>query len=54
MAAYFAAGSDGVVTDHVVRLTGVPPRSVAAFLAEHAAAFAPTTRLSRTIRKEHS
>jgi NAD(P)H dehydrogenase (quinone) len=53
MAAYFAAGSDGVATDHVARLTGRPPRSVEAFLAEHRSAFAPTTRLSRTIRKEH-
>jgi NAD(P)H dehydrogenase (quinone) len=54
MAAYFAAGSDGVATDNVQRLTGRPPRSVAAFLAEHAAAFAPATRLSRTIRKERT
>ena len=53
MAAYFACGADSVATDHVQRLTGRAPRSVAAFLAEHLSAFAPTTRLSRTIRKEH-
>jgi uncharacterized protein YbjT (DUF2867 family) len=52
MAAYFAAGSDGVATDHVARLTGRAPRPVEAFLDEDRSAFAPTTRLSRTIRKE--
>jgi len=58
MAAYFAAGSDGVVTDHVQRLTGRPPRRVEAFLDEHRDAFAPATTvariLSRPTNKEHS
>ena len=34
MAAYFAAYSDSVPTDHVLRLTGRPPRSVEALLDE--------------------
>ena len=53
MTAYLAAGSDAAVTDHVARLTGRPPRSVQDFLAEHRSAFAPTSRLSRTLRQEH-
>lgn len=57
MAAYFAVGADGVVTDHVERLTGVSPRSVEEFLDEHGAAFVPATglarALSRTRSKEH-
>jgi hypothetical protein len=38
MAAYFAASCDAVPTDHVLRLTGRPPRPVEALLDEH-----PTT-----------
>lgn len=34
MAAYFASGADGAPTDAVARLTGTPPRSVEAFVAE--------------------
>lgn len=49
MAAYFAAGSDGVVTDHVVRLSGRPPRKVEAFLNEHRDAFAPATKLAQIL-----
>jgi uncharacterized protein YbjT (DUF2867 family) len=51
MASYFAAGIDGVATDHVVRLTGRAPRSFAAFLDEHSTAFAPATRLARTLSR---
>ena len=43
MAAYFASGADGTVTDHVLRLTGHAPRSIEAFLDEHRGAFSPTT-----------
>ncbi|WP_445150700.1 NmrA family NAD(P)-binding protein [Baekduia sp. Peel2402] len=39
MAAYFASGADGAPTGAVAELTGRPPRAVAAFLAEHDAAF---------------
>jgi NAD(P)H dehydrogenase (quinone) len=35
MAAYFATGSDGIPTDHVLRLTGRAPRPVEALLDEH-------------------
>ena len=49
MAAYFASGADGAATDHVLRLTGRAPRSIEAFLAEHASAFSPTTRLARAL-----
>jgi NAD(P)H dehydrogenase (quinone) len=49
MAAYFAAGSDGAATDHVLRLTGAPPHSVEAFLDEHQSAFSPTTGLARAL-----
>jgi NAD(P)H dehydrogenase (quinone) len=49
MAAYFASGSDGTATDHVLRLTGRSPRSIEAFLDEHASAFSPTTRLARAL-----
>lgn len=57
MAAYLAAGCDGQATDDVMRLTGAPPRSIEAFLAEHRDAFAPATGLARTLSrprtKEH-
>jgi uncharacterized protein YbjT (DUF2867 family) len=49
MAAYFAAGSDGVVTDHVERLTGRPARPVQALLDEHRDAFRPATALARVL-----
>ena len=49
MAAYLATGADGIVTDHVLRLTGSPPRSIEAFLREHGGAFAPATRLARLL-----
>ena len=56
MAAYFASGADSAATDHVLRLTGHAPRSIEAFLAEHASAFSPTTRLagvlSRTTKEQ--
>lgn len=51
MAAYFASGADGAVTDHVLRLTGTPARSVDALLTEHAADFAPDTRLARVLNR---
>ena len=57
MAPYFAAGSDGIATDHVLRLTGRAPRQVEAFLDEHRDAFAPTAALARALShstiKEH-
>jgi NAD(P)H dehydrogenase (quinone) len=34
MAAYFASGADGAPTDAVLRLSGAPPRSAEAFIAE--------------------
>jgi NAD(P)H dehydrogenase (quinone) len=49
MAAYLSTGADGVVTDHVLRLAGAPPRSIEAFLAEHRDAFAPATTLARLL-----
>ena len=49
MAAYLATGADGTVTDHVLRLTGAPPRSIEAFLDEHRDAFAPASRLARLL-----
>lgn len=49
MASYFAAGSDGVATDHVLRLIGRPPRPVEAFLDEHRDAFSPATTLARIL-----
>jgi uncharacterized protein YbjT (DUF2867 family) len=54
MAAYFAAGSDGSATDHVLRLTGRPPRSIEAFLDEHHAAFSPETGLARALHRNPS
>ena len=51
MAAYFASGADGAATDHVLRLTGRAPRSIEAFLDEHASAFSPTTRLARALSR---
>jgi hypothetical protein len=51
MTSYLVAGSDAVVTDHVVRLTGVAPRSVESFLDEHRSSFAPTTTLARILTK---
>lgn len=53
MSSYFAAGSDGVATDHVLRLIGRPPRSLESFLAEHRDAFAPVTTLGRLISHQH-
>lgn len=49
MSSYFAAGSDGVATDHVLRLTGRPPRSIETFLDEHHDAFSPSTTLARIL-----
>ena len=49
MAAYLATGADGTVTDHVLRLTGAPPRSIEAFLDEHRDAFALATPLARLL-----
>lgn len=49
MSSYFAAGSDGVATDHVLRLTGRPPRAIEAFLDEHHDAFSPATTLARIL-----
>jgi NAD(P)H dehydrogenase (quinone) len=51
MAAYFASGSDGTATDHVLRLTGRSPRSIEAFLDENASAFWPATRLARALSR---
>ena len=51
MAAYFASGADSAATDHVLRLTGRAPRSIEAFLAEHASAFSPSTRLARALSR---
>jgi uncharacterized protein YbjT (DUF2867 family) len=51
MAAYFASGADGAPTDHVLRLTGLAPRSIEAFLEEHSTAFSPTTRLARALSR---
>jgi hypothetical protein len=36
-----AAGHDEPVTDHVLEVTGRPPRTLADFIREFAAAFAP-------------
>lgn len=47
MAAYFAAGADTVVTDHVEQLTGAAPRSVEAFLDEHRATLVPRRKEPR-------
>jgi NAD(P)H dehydrogenase (quinone) len=49
MAAYLATGADGAVSDHVLRLTGAPPRSIDEFLREQRGAFAPATRLARLL-----
>jgi NAD(P)H dehydrogenase (quinone) len=49
MAAYFASGADSAATNHVLRLTGRAPRSIEAFLDEHASAFSPATRLARAL-----
>ncbi len=51
MAAYFSSGADGVVTDHVQRLTGQKPRSVADLLVEHAGDFLPTTPLAGILNR---
>ena len=56
MSSYFAAGSDGVATDHVLRLTGRSPRSSETFLAEHRDAFARGTPLGlshNTTKESH-
>ncbi len=49
MTAYLATGADGVTTDHVLRLTGAPPRTLEAFVDEHRDAFAPATTLARLL-----
>jgi uncharacterized protein YbjT (DUF2867 family) len=55
MAAYFAAGSDAATTGAVARLSGRQPRTLEAFLAQHAEAFGGTasdrrpTPLSRIV-----
>ncbi len=49
MTAYLATGADGAVTDHVLRLTGAPPRTLEAFVDEHRDAFAPATTLARLL-----
>ena len=49
MASYFAAGSDGFATNHVLRLTGQPARPVEAFLDRHREAFTPATPLARIL-----
>jgi len=49
MATYFAAGADGVPTDHVTRRTGSPPRPVERLLDEEHDRFAPTTGLARRL-----
>lgn len=54
MASYFASGADAVPTDHVERLTGVPPRSIEAFLEEHRSAFTPASGLARTLSRTRS
>jgi hypothetical protein len=51
MAVYLAAGSDRAVTDHVLRLTGRPPRPVQALLDEHRHSFAPATGLARLLSR---
>ena len=51
MAAYFAAGADGAPTDHVLRLTGRPPRPVEALLDEHRDRFVPVTGLARLLSR---
>jgi NAD(P)H dehydrogenase (quinone) len=57
MATYLAAGGDAVATDHVTQLTGRPARPIEAYLDEHAAAFAPSSAIARTLTrlttKEH-
>lgn len=52
MAAFFIAGCDAMVTDHVARLKGSAPRSLEAFLDEHRDAFAPSTSLARILTKK--
>lgn len=47
MAAYFAAGADTVVTDHVEQLTGSAPRPVEVFLDEQRAALVPRRKEPR-------
>ena len=49
MTAYLATGADGVVTDHVLRLSGARPRTIEAFLDEHRERFAPATTLARLL-----
>jgi NAD(P)H dehydrogenase (quinone) len=51
MAAFLAARSDAVVTDHVARLTGNPPRTIEAFLDEHRDRFTPATALARFLSR---
>lgn len=47
MAAYFAAGADTVVTDHVERVSGSPPRAVEAFIDEYRATLVPRRKEPR-------
>ncbi|MBJ7328605.1 MAG: NmrA family NAD(P)-binding protein [Solirubrobacteraceae bacterium] len=49
MAAYFASGADGAATDHVLQLTGRPPRPVEGLLDERRRLFAPATGLARVL-----
>jgi hypothetical protein len=51
MAAFLAARSDAVVTDHVARLTGNPARTIEAFLEEHRDRFTPATALARFLSR---
>lgn len=57
MTRYLAAGGASAATDHVHRLTGVPPRSLASTLEELRPLFMPTrpalTRWVRPAHKEH-
>jgi len=48
MAAYFAAGADSAPTDHVLRLTGRPPRPVEALLANSTNTESPWSPASGT------
>jgi NAD(P)H dehydrogenase (quinone) len=51
MAAFLAAGGDALVTDHVARLTGNPPRAIEAVLDEHRDHFTPATALARLLSR---
>jgi len=45
------AGCDGAPTDHVLQLTGQPPRAIETLLDEHHDLFAPTIRLARLLSR---